>query len=71
MRFSTFIVRRENTISWQAGSPDIPMDRANPEYSVAAGGLTTQRQRDRSETEAIETNLKNITVPQAHRPFLP
>jgi hypothetical protein len=71
MRFSTFIVRRENTISWQAGSPDIPMDRANPEYSVAAGGLTTQRQRDRSEIEAIETNLKNITVPQAHRPFLP
>jgi hypothetical protein len=70
MRFSTFIVRRENTISWQAGSPDIPMDRVNPEYSVAADGLTTQSQRDRTETEAMRTNLKNTTVQQAHRPLL-
>jgi len=34
VRFSTFIVRRKNTVDWQAGSPDIPVDRVETEYSV-------------------------------------
>jgi hypothetical protein len=54
MRFSAFVVRRKNTVNWQARSPGNSLDRAGTKYSLALYRPTRRNDRKRSETEPYQ-----------------